>query len=401
MYEYNIIKLKIKPTNEHYTTLNNLTYKANNLYNHANFIIRQNFLNNKKSKGKFINTSKLTKMYCKAKNTGKEKLSHPYYALPVQTSVVLLRTLEQNWKSFFALCKNKDLKARPKPPKYKPKGDRYTYSFTKQQLKRNIDHVVILPQLLNIELDIPSKNLQQIEVKPKQGYLLLNVIYREEVEDKLPNEVPLNNIMGIDLGLNNLAAITFTNTVNSYLINGKGLKSKNIYFNYKIAKLQSVTKKRNNRYTSKQIKALYEKRDNCMMDYLHKASKKIVELAVENNVDTVVIGHNINQKQNSKLKNFVQIPIFKIYPLLRYKLNKEGIHLVEVEESYTSGTSYLDKEQPLQTNYQPTRRTKRGLLVSNQGIKINADINGSKQIIKKAKTGNNINLSLNPKLIVI
>ena len=138
-----------------------------------------------------------------------------------------------------------------------------------------------------------------------------------------------------------------------------------------------------------------------MMDYLHKASRKIVELALENNIDTVVIGHNVNQKQNSKLKNFVQLQIFKIYPLLRYKLNREGIHLVEVEESYTSGTSYLDKEQPIQANYQPTRRTKGGLLVSNQGIKINADVNGSKQIIKKAKAGNNINLSLNPKLIVI
>ena len=401
MFEYKVIKLKIKPTNEYFDILNELTYKANNLYNHANFIIRQNFLNSKGKKGKFLNSSKITKMYCKAKNNGKEEFSHPYYALPTKTSVVLLRTLEQNWKSFFALCKNKDLKARPKPPKYKSKGGRYSYSFTKQQIRDDFKSIIICPRSLNIQLNLSYKNLQQIEVKPKQGYILLNAIYREGVEDKLPEKAPLTNIMGIDLGLNNLAAITFTNTVNSYLINGKGLKSKNIYFNYKIAKLQSVTKKRNNRYTSKQIKALYEKRDNCMMDYLHKASKKIVELAVENNVDTAVIGHNINQKQNSKLKNFVQIPIFKIYPLLRYKLNKEGIHLVEVEESYTSGTSYLDKEQPLQTNYQPTRRTKRGLLVSNQGIKINADINGSKQIIKKAKTGNNINLSLNPKLIVI
>ena len=139
-----------------------------------------------------MNLSKLTKMYCKAKNTGKDELSHPYYNLPAQTSVALLRTLEQNWKSFFALCKNKDLKARPKPPKYKHKGDRYTYSFTNQQIKKNSSNVVILTKLLNIELDIPSKNIQQIEVKPKQGYLLLNAIYREEVEDKLPNEAPIN-----------------------------------------------------------------------------------------------------------------------------------------------------------------------------------------------------------------
>ena len=401
MYEYKVIKIKIKPTNENFDVLNELTYKANNLYNHANFIVRQNFLNSKTNKGKFMSSSKLTKMYCKAKNAGKDYFSQPYYNLPIQTSVVILRTLEQNWKSFFSLCKNKELKTRPKPPKYKPKGDRYSYSFTKQQLKKNQSKVVILPKLLNIELDIPIKNIQQIEVKPKNGYLLLNAIYREEVEDKIPIEAPLNNIMGIDLGLNNLAAITFTNSVDSYLINGKGLKSKNLYFNHKISQLQSIAKLRNNQYTSKQIKSLYEKRDNCMTDYLHKASKQIVELAIKYNIDTVIIGHNVNQKQNSKLKNFVQIPLFRLYTLLRYKLNRVGIHLIETEESYTSGTSYLDNELPTQANYKPQRRVNRGLLITNKGIKINADINGSKQIINKIKAGSNIKLGLNPKLIVV
>jgi hypothetical protein len=401
LYEYKVIKIKIKPTNENFDVLNELTYKANNLYNHANFIVRQNFLNSKTNKGKFMSSSKLTKMYCKAKNAGKDYFSQPYYNLPIQTSVVILRTLEQNWKSFFSLCKNKELKTRPKPPKYKPKGDRYSYSFTKQQLKKNQSKVVILPKLLNIELDIPIKNIQQIEVKPKNGYLLLNAIYREEVEDKIPIEAPLNNIMGIDLGLNNLAAITFTNSVDSYLINGKGLKSKNLYFNHKISQLQSIAKLRNNQYTSKQIKSLYEKRDNCMTDYLHKASKQIVELAIKYNIDTVIIGHNVNQKQNSKLKNFVQIPLFRLYTLLRYKLNRVGIHLIETEESYTSGTSYLDNELPTQANYKPQRRVNRGLLITNKGIKINADINGSKQIINKIKAGSNIKLGLNPKLIVV
>ena len=401
MYEYKVIKLKIKPSNEYFDALNSLTYKANNLYNHANFIVRQNFLNSKSTKGKFMGASKLTKMYCKAKNAGKDYFSQPYYNLPIQTSVVLIRTLEQNWKSFFALCKNKDLKTRPKPPKYKTKGDRYSYSFTKQQLKKNQDKVVILPRSLNIELNISIKNIQQIEVKPKNGYLLLNAIYREEVEDKLPEEPLLTNIMGIDLGLNNLAAITFTNSVDSYLINGKGLKSKNLYFNYKISKLQSVAKLRNNQYTSKQIRFLYEKRNNCMTDYLHKASRKIVDLAIKYNIDTVIIGHNVNQKQNSKLKDFVQIPIFKLYQLLRYKLNREGIHLIETEESYTSGTSYLDGELPTEANYKPQRRVNRGLMVSNTGIKINADINGSKQIISKITAGGNIKLGLNPKLIAV
>ena len=138
-----------------------------------------------------------------------------------------------------------------------------------------------------------------------------------------------------------------------------------------------------------------------MTDYLHKASRKIVDLAIKYNIDTVIIGHNVNQKQNSKLKDFVQIPIFKLYQLLRYKLNREGIHLIETEESYTSGTSYLDGELPTEANYKPQRRVNRGLMVSNTGIKINADINGSKQIISKITAGGNIKLGLNPKLIAV
>ena len=56
---------------------------------------------------------------------------------------------------------------------------------------------------------------------------------------------------------------------------------------------------------------------------------------------------------------------------------------MQTEESYTSGTSYLDHELPIKENYDKTRRKKRGLFVSNDGIKINADLNGSYQIIKK------------------
>ena len=53
------------------------------------------------------------------------------------------------------------------------------------------------------------------------------------------------------------------------------------------------------------------------------------------------------------------------------------------EESYTSGTSFLDGEEPTKENYNKKRRIKRGLFVSNKGIKINADINDAYQIMKK------------------
>ncbi|NLD48254.1 MAG: transposase, partial [Clostridiaceae bacterium] len=53
------------------------------------------------------------------------------------------------------------------------------------------------------------------------------------------------------------------------------------------------------------------------------------------------------------------------------------------EESYTSGTSFIDNELPVKENYNKKRRIKRGLFKSNDGILINADLNGAYQIIKK------------------
>lgn len=56
----------------------------------------------------------------------------------------------------------------------------------------------------------------------------------------------------------------------------------------------------------------------------------------------------------------------------------------EQEESYTSGTSFLDEENPIKENYNKNRRIQRGLFKSNSGLLINSDVNGSFQIMKKA-----------------
>ena len=69
--------------------------------------------------------------------------------------------------------------------------------------------------------------------------------------------------------------------------------------------------------------------------------------------------------------------------MIQYKAEEVGIKVVVTEESYTSGTSFLDGEEPIKENYNKSRRVKRGLFKSNKGKLINADINGSLQIIKK------------------
>lgn len=57
--------------------------------------------------------------------------------------------------------------------------------------------------------------------------------------------------------------------------------------------------------------------------------------------------------------------------------------MIKTEESYTSGTSFLDNELPIKENYDKSRRIKRGLFKSNNGEYINADVNGAFQIMRK------------------
>ena len=82
-------------------------------------------------------------------------------------------------------------------------------------------------------------------------------------------------------------------------------------------------------------------------------------------------------------QNFVSIPFNRLIQMIEYKAKKIGITVIQTEESYTSGTSFLDNEPPTKEFYNKKRRIHRGLFKSNKGIIINADVNGAYQIMKK------------------
>ena len=103
---------------------------------------------------------------------------------------------------------------------------------------------------------------------------------------------------------------------------------------------------------------------------------------------SIVVGKNDKWKQECDMsrftkQKFVQIPYEQFIDKLAYKSEDYGIQFIETEESYTSGTSFLDDEMPIKENYNKKRRVYRGLFISDQGIKINADVNGAYQIMKK------------------
>ena len=235
-----------------------------------------------------------------------------------------------------------------------------------------------------------QRNVLETRLIPKKnGSYYLEIVYEQPVKQTVLN----NRYASIDIGLNNLATIGFNCIdVKPIIINGKAIKSCNRWFNKRKAYLQSRLPK--NVYNSNRINRLSLKRENKISYYLHKSSKQIIDYLLANQISHLVIGKNDNWKQNINIgkknnQNFTSVPHAEFINKLIYKAEKEGINVIVTEESYTSKTSFLDKEFPQkQTSYLGSR-IKRGLFKSSKGTKINADLNGALQIMKKV-VGNSV-----------
>ncbi len=151
-----------------------------------------------------------------------------------------------------------------------------------------------------------------------------------------------------------------------------------------------------NRFTSRQLDRITTKRTRRITAYLHTASRRIIDRLVVEGIGTLVVGKNPLWKQEVEMgrknnQQFVQLPHARFVEMLTYKAKLVGIVVVITEESYTSKASFLDRD-PIPT-YDKTRkekprfsgkREKRGLYRALDGRRINADINGSYNILRKA-----------------
>jgi putative transposase len=194
----------------------------------------------------------------------------------------------------------------------------------------------------------------------------------------------------IDLGMNNLCAVANNVGLDYFVINGRIPKSINQWRNKKTACLQSGIHPdaKGRQRASKAIRKQNINRDNRLDDYMHKASKYIVEWAVKNNICSIVIGENKGWKQEAEMgkrnnQNFQHIPFTKLKNKIAYKARMEGISVAFNEESYTSKCSAVDNEPVKKHETYLGRRVKRGLFRSAEGYRINADINGAHNIGRK------------------
>jgi len=358
-----------------------LCFEAKDLYNYANYIQRQKFIAEKK----IYKVNELDKLI---------NQSEPYTELGSQASQRLLKQLDSSWKSFFVSIKDywknpSKYLGRPRLPKYKEKNGRYICEIKNIQFRIENGYIRFSWYKLNSYNNLIKTNIidkpMSIRIIPKGSNYILEIIYRKEIQE--PKEFN-NKICSIDLGVNNFATLTNNIGAKPIIINGKGIKAVNQYYNKKRARLQSDLMKRHCKHWSNKLDRLQTKRDNKVEYFLHCSSKSIIEYCKNLDITTIVIGLNKTWKQECKLvksanQNFISIPYDKFISKLKYKAENEGITVITNNESYTSGTSFIDLEEPIKEFYNKSRRIYRGLFVSNQGIKINSDVNGSYQIMRK------------------
>jgi putative transposase len=121
----------------------------------------------------------------------------------------------------------------------------------------------------------------------------------------------------------------------------------------------------------------------------------VIDLILAEQISTLIIGKNPLWKQNINLgkvnnQKFVNIPHDKWVKQLTYKAVLVGIKVVVTEESYTSKADFLMLDtipvygtQAAKKAKFSGKRSETKLYISGTGKALNADVNGSYNIMRK------------------
>lgn len=385
----------IKENHELYPICDELTFKAKNLYNAGLYQIKQSFFEREQSENK-ENHPILSWMDVRSKFSKEKQVDMS--ALPSKVGGDILKSLGGSINSYYQLLKrfydksNTSVTHKPQLPKYLHKVNwRYVVEFTNQTIsKKRGDNgeIIICPKSLNLVIPTKVDKPKFVRIVPKLGAFIIEVIY--EVEERPLKHT--DNFAAIDLGIDNLASVTFSNGVNPLLVKGQKIKSINQGYNRLIAKAQSKLPEKQGK--SKHIHRLWRNRETKLQSELHRITSFLSQYFDEMCIEKVFIGKNAGWKNNVSMgkktnQKFVQIPFNTFISQLKYKCELRGIEVIEQEESYTSKASFVDTDEiPVygKINYEPQfsgKRIHRGLYETRDGFRLNADINGSYNILVK------------------
>ena len=374
---YLTVKQQVKHlSKEDYRSIKELCHIAKNLTNQAIYNIRQHYF----AQGKYL---KFELNYALLKSSDNYRTHNSNMAQQI------LKVVDGSFKSFFGLLKKgKHALKDCRLPRYLPSDGYTTLVIGFVRLKGN---KLILPYSNSfrkthkaVEITIPpillDKKVKEIRIIPKADARFFEIQYTYEAEC-IQRNLNTTNALALDLGINNLVT-GLSSKGETFIIDGRRLKSINQWFNKENARLQSIKDKQNyGRKPTNRQKAL---------------ARRVIDYCIDHDVGTLVVGYNETFHKDSNIgrrnnQTFVNIPFGKLRDKLAYLCELNGITLVMQEESYTSKASFWDKDvipayksDDTEEYHFSGNRIHRGQYRTASGQVLNADVNGALNIMRKS-----------------
>lgn len=368
--------------------LEQMLQDVTSIYNKTLYYLRRFYFEGLKS-GEKIKLLSAKELYHLVTKTNEWKVAEMDTYAKISSYKLAMQNFFTYFKASNAYRKNPSkFQGKPKIPNYvKNRYIPVILDKTRLGKKKVTENQFRIPKsnvVINFSKRFEKKDIRNVSFNQCCGKIKVIISYEKKEEEFITN----NSFIGIDIGIDNLASITSNDKNFSYIVKGTPLKSMNQYYNKKKAQIQSELEKCNKKKFSRKLERLTHKRNLKIKNYLHNASRKIINLCKSQNIGNIVIGHNKGWKQKVNIskknnQNFVSIPFNMFIQQLEYKGKMEGINIMVTEESYTSKTDHFVNEPMKHLDERKGKRIRRGLFKSSIGKVLNADINGAIGIMRK------------------
>jgi putative transposase len=342
------------------------------------------------------------------------KLNRHYKSMAAQSAQQTLKSVGESITAYNGLVKlyYKGEVDKPSLPKYRKKGGLAAVTFPRQALtfvdgyfQPSISKESKPELLTEIRLYLPdfidSDWVREVTVRPNLGQLWIDWVIDDSKEPIDHNQnLDYTQAWSFDHGGGNWLTGVSTRG-KSLILDGRKLRSMNQGYSRLVAKYKQG---KSDFYWDSSLDRVQRKRNNQMRDAINKAARFIINQCLNDKVGNIVIGWNVGQKQNSNMgkrnnQNFVVIPTSRLIDRLKQLCPEYGITLTITEEAYTSKASFLDCDSLPKYGEKPQgwkasgTRTNRGQYKSKDGSIINADCNGSANILRKVAIQLGLNLA--------
>ena len=381
---------------EEYEILRKMCRLSKNVYNTSLYNIRQHYF--------------AEKSYLRFEaNYPLMKCDDNYKLLGANVAQQTMRSADQSFKAFFGLLKlaksGRYESWRIKLPTYLDKDAYYPIKFAQAAITDGKLLVPMSPEMkritdIRIRVAIPKylidKKIHQVHIIPKHNAKFFEIRYMfEDIEEDVNYDLDKAKALAIDFGINNFCTCV-TSGGDSFIVDGKKLKSINQWYNKELARLSSIKDKQKIKHCTNLQYVKISKRNNQINDYIYKSARFIVNYCIDHKIGNLIVGYNdgFQDKVNlGKVNNqkFVMIPYGRMKDRLEYLCKLYNINYILQEESYTSKASFFDQDDiptwnpqnPKQGNFSGKRISRGQYQTLNKSV-INADVNGALNILRKS-----------------